>query len=308
MTGPTRPLPTSVARLVLLAGLATVLLLSPAAIAQEGNHTDGEDGHEHRTLEAGEDVDTRLVAAVAGGAALVTFGGGMLVLAGRRISDLRIHLLLGITGGLLLSIAFVDLLPAALESDHSTRWTMALALLGLLGLHLAVGERHAHDHGAHGAHAHHETSPVHSGQLALVAFLALAVHRLVDGLVLPAAFAADTSAGLAAAGGILLHQLPDGIAGASLFVAAGWSKGDVAKGLAALALFTPVGAGVGLFLTGISGILAHLIGLAAVTFIFVALAELLPELESPRYRWVVAGGFVIGYGLLVLLELASGHV
>lgn len=293
----------------LAAALGLLLLLAPASLSQEANHTAGEDGHEHRVLEPGEEVDRQLVAIVAAGAAIAMFAGGMLVLAGKRISELRIHLLLGITGGLLLSIAFVDLLPAALEADHDARWTMALALLGLLALHLVLGDRHGHEHtqpsdGAAPA-SHHETSPAHSGQLAIIAFLALAFHRLVDGIVLPAAFAADTSAGLAAAGGVLLHQVPGGVAGASLFVAAGWSKLDVAKGLAGLAIITPIGAGLGLFLTGIAGILGHLIGLAAATFVFVALAELLPELESPRYRWVVAGGFVIGYGLLVLLQVAT---
>ncbi len=290
-----------------LLALCLLVALSPAAAAQDDHSADG-DGHDHRVLEPGETVDGQLVALAAGGAAVAMFAGGMIVLAGRRISDLRIHLLLGITGGLLLSIAFIDLLPAALEADHSTRWTMALALLGLLALHLVLGDRHGHTPGDHdGApHAHHDTSPAHSGQLALIAFLALAFHRLVDGLVLPAAFAADASAGLAAAGGVLLHQVPGGVAGASLFVAAGWSKVDVAKGLAGLAIITPIGAGLGLFLTGLSGLVGHLIALAAATFVFVALAELLPELESPRYRWVVAGGFVVGYGLLILLQLTTG--
>lgn len=57
--------------------------------------------------------------------------------------------------------------------------------------------------------------------------------------------------------------------------------------------------------------MGHLIGLAAATFIFIALAELLPELGARQFRRVVIVGVVIGYiaaiGLETLASLVGGH-
>ena len=249
-------------------------------------------------------------------AGLATLAAGLLALAGRTISERRIHLLLGVTAGLLLAIALIDLIPEAIEIEENAVFTVAFGILGLFVIKWASGS-HGHGHG-HGDHAHdgHAHAHPHAGtggvaRLALLAFFALGFHRLVDGLVLPAGFEVGGATGIAAAGAILAHQFPDGIAGASVFLAAGWSRRKVALGVGVLAILTPVGTLLGLTFLGLSGLIGHLIALAAATFIFIALAELLPELNAPQFRRVVIVGVVIGYAAALVLEtiasLFGGH-
>lgn len=249
-------------------------------------------------------------------AGLATLAAGLLALAGRTISERRVHLLLGITAGLLLAIALIDLVPEAIELEENAVFTLAFGILGLFIIKWVSGS-HSHGHGnahAHDAHAHdHPHIQAKSGvaRLALLAFFALGFHRLVDGVVLPAGFEIGGTTGFAAAGAILAHQFPDGIAGASVFLAAGWSRKRVALGVGVLAALTPVGTLLGLTVLGLAGLIGHLIALAAATFIFIALAELLPELGSPQFRRVVLIGVVIGYaaalGLEYIASLFGGH-
>ncbi|HLE97711.1 MAG TPA: ZIP family metal transporter [Candidatus Thermoplasmatota archaeon] len=245
------------------------------------------------------------VAFVALGAAAVTLLAGVLVLVGRPTSERRVHLLLGATAGLLLAVALLDLVPEAIELEPDAGVTMAAGVLALFLVrwltgghdHTHGGEDDGHGHGGHGGRA---------ARLAVLAAVALGFHRLVDGFVLPATLGLESAAGLAAAAAILVHQFPDGIAAATLFVAAGWRRARTVRGVAVLAVLTPLGALVGLLLADISGFAGHLVALAAASFIFIALAELLPELRSHAQRHVVGIGFLLGYAGGFLVE-RLGH-
>ncbi|MEK6986206.1 MAG: ZIP family metal transporter [Candidatus Thermoplasmatota archaeon] len=243
-------------------------------------------------------------------AGAITLAAGAVVLAGRTISQRRIHFLLGATAGLLLAIAMLDLVPEALELSPEAPYTIVLALLVLfLVRHFFAGE-HNHSGSGHGSHGHgasehdqhgRERVASHAGGLAILAFFALGFHRFVDGLILPAAFELDNAVGLAAAGAVLIHQFPDGIAAASLFLAAGWKRSRVLLGIAVMAALTPVGSLLGLTIIEEGALVGHLIALAAATFIFIALAELLPELRAREQRAPVGIGFGVGYVVAFLI-------
>lgn len=258
-------------------------------------------------------------------AGIVTLIAGLMVLAGKSISEKRAHLLLGGTAGLLLAVALVDLVPEALHEAENAGWTIALGLLALVSIRWITGERsHAHGHSPHPEgdeheHGEHtpETHPAHQaelrmGRLAVIAFVALLFHRIVDGLALPGAFAAGGAVGITAGAAILVHQFPDGLAAASIFVGSGWKRAKSLKSVGILSFATPVGAIIGLGFATIAGFLPHMLALAAATFIFIALSELLPELRKPEYRWTVATGFLIGYALTFAIgyvaDLAGVHV
>ena len=265
-----------------------------------------DDGHGHD--EEGE-IKTLYVILIAIGAAIVTFLAGILPLIGKALAPQRLHLFLGITAGLLLSIAMVDLIPEAIEEGGgSVAWTVALGILILYGVKHLAGETHSHaDHGEHPSHhapdAEDDHTDPHAGRFAAVAFGALLFHRLVDGLALPGAFASGGDVGFAASSAILIHQFPDGLAAASVFLGAGWQRKKILLAVAGLAFATPLGSLAGLAFAGIDGALPHLLALAAATFIFIALAELLPELRAKQYRFIVVVGFLLGYGLTFGIEL-----
>ena len=238
-------------------------------------------------------------------AALVTLVAGFLPLWGRTATGPRLHFLLGITAGLLLTTAFVDLIPEALRGGRPVGWTMALAFLALYASEWAVG---VHGHGADGGDEGMRTPSDdrhfqrHAPNLPLVAFVALALHRGVDGLTLPAAFQLGEATGIAAGSAVLIHQFPDGFAAAVLFLARGWSRERVVAAVIALAISTPLGALAGAELVSLPGWLPHVVGLAGVTFVFIAVAELMPELHHGPHKVAVSLGLVLGYVATYVVE------
>jgi len=242
-------------------------------------------------------------------AAGATMAAGLMILLNRKVGEQQLHLLLGATAGLLLACAFVDLIPAAFElsSDHSPiGWTIALGFLALYAIEWAVG---IHGHGGHGTEEGHEDVHAHRHgmRLPLIAFFALSLHRIVDGLAMPTAFAVSPGTGFTAGAAILAHQFPDGLVAVSLFLASGWGRRRVIGSLFIIAALTPLGAIIGLLLLGIPSWQPHLLALTAATFIFISAAELLPELHNGPYKKTVAAGFVFGYGIAYMIELLAGH-
>lgn len=239
-------------------------------------------------------------------AALITFGAGVLPLAGQTATGKRLHFFLGMTAGLLLTTAFVSLIPEALQGDRSVGWTIAMGFLALYAAEWMVG---VHGHGGgQGEEAMPEDTHFHRSapSLPAVAFAALALHRAVDGLTLPAAFQVDQATGLTAGAAVLIHQFPDGFAAAVLFLAGGWSRRRTLAAVSALALFTPLGTLVGTVLVGVPGWVPHVVGLAAVTFIFIAVAELMPELHHGPHKQAVGIGLALGYVVAYGIERFGG--
>lgn len=242
-------------------------------------------------------------------ASVATFGGGLVVLAGRQVSERRLHFLLGVTAGLLLAIAIADLVPEAVALSPSAPWTVALGVAGLYGLRWLWGG-HGHGHGESKAgdradHVHDHGGGAHVTRLAWVTFGALALHTFIDGVVLPAALELDAATAWTVLGAIMAHVFPDGMAGATVFLAAAWPRRRAFQGVSAIALFVPLGALAGLALLVLPGVVAHLVALAAATFIFIALSELVPELQQSQHRAVVGVGFLAGYGLAFTVELLA---
>lgn len=251
-----------------------------------------------------------VVILIAIGAGIVTMVAGLLVLIGKSISPRRLHLFLGLTAGLLMALAVTDLIPEAIEEGgEGVAITIALSLLVLYLIKSLAGE---HSHGDDGEEHHHEGEghghgevATHSAQFAAVAFVALLIHRLVDGLALPGAFAAGDAVGFAASSAILIHQFPDGLAAASVFLATGWRRKRVIATVAILAVATPIGSLVGLAIASFESFLPYLLGIAAATFLFIALAELLPELRAKRFRGVVVTGVILGYVAAAFIEVIA---
>jgi zinc transporter ZupT len=244
---------------------------------------------------------------VAAGAALVTLTAGLLPLFGLGGSGRRLHFFLGVTAGLLLTSAFVNLIPVALAADGEVGWTIALGFLALYGVEWAVG---VHGHGG-GEGATVGAADTHfqraAPALPVVAFTALAVHRAIDGLTLPAAFQVGRAPGLMAGGAVLIHQFPDGFAASVLFLAGGWSRRRIVASLVALAISTPLGTLLGSALVTVPGWVPHLMGLAGVTFVFIAVAELMPELHHGPHKWMVGFGLLIGYALAYVIAGVGGN-
>lgn len=179
--------------------------------------------------------------------------------------------------GVLLAFAFTSLLPEAahlgLEPEQAGQWLLGGVVVFFL-LEKAALWRHEHHHG-HGA-------PVHPPQVSMIV-LGDGLHNFVDGVLIAAAFLVDPLLGWTTAIAILAHELPQEIGDFMVLLSAGVSK---ARALALNAL-----SGGAMVLGGVAGYAAledaqaavpYVIVVAAASFIYIAVADLVPELHRQR--------------------------
>ena len=213
-----------------------------------------------------------------------------------KINELTLHLMLGASAGILLGISFFDIIPEAYKLNIETAGIgVALGFLTLLVVEhfLLKAGSHAHGHKSGKEHIH----PF--GTLALGGMIA---HGLIDGFVIPLGFSAGPEIGIVVGLAIALHQIPDSFVAASVSLGAGFSKKNSMLSIILTALDTPIGIIVGLMFLGTGSWLVPIgLGFAAGTFIFVAAADLIPELQHTEKRTSVIISIIAGLLLVALL-------
>jgi len=243
--------------------------------------------------------------------------------------------LLSLAAGALLATAFMRLLPEAFEQSVSVgvsaQMLFAVLLMGLVFFflldkaelwhhghehghtHDPVHE-HAHDH-THAHHHHHNHSETHhhhhhsGGSWAVL--LGDSVHAFGDGILIAAAFVADTRLGVAAALAVMAHEVPHHVGD---LVVLRQSLGNAKAALIKLSLsgsVTALGGLVGYLLVGaLQEYLPLFLVVAASSFIYVALADLIPQLQkrlSPRQTAAQVAWLFAGIALVVALGEWAQH-
>jgi zinc and cadmium transporter len=130
------------------------------------------------------------------------------------------------------------------------------------------------------------------------------VHNFCDGVIIAAAFLADPRLGLVTALAIMAHEIPQEAGDFIVLLNAGFSKSkallfNAMSGLAAVA-----GGVLGYYLVGPwQWLLPYLLVVASSSFVYVAVADLLPQLQQrlswretvAQVAWLLAGlALVVG--------------
>lgn len=207
--------------------------------------------------------------------------------------------------GVLLAFAFTSLLPEALhlglEPEQAGQWLLA-ALVAFFLLEKAALWRHDHQHDDAGSVAPHRP------QVTMIV-LGDGLHNFVDGVLIAAAFLADPALGWVTALAIMAHELPQEIGDFMILLNAGVTK-TRALILNALSGGTMVLGGVAGYvaLDGVQSAVPYALVVAAASFVYIAVADLVPELHrhrrikdaSAQLLLMLAGvGTVYSIGLIV---------
>ena len=201
--------------------------------------------------------------------------------------------------GTMLAAALLDILPEAFAlapQDHDALFaTLLVALLAFYLLERAALWRHAHpdvhshEAHAHDAHAHshaHDAHDAHAGPsqgAAWVVLLGDGVHNFVDGVLIAAAFLADPWLGVTTTLAVIAHEVPQELGDFVLLMSAGWSKRKALLANAASSLGSVLGGVLGwLALDGARGALPYALAVAAASFLYIAVADLMPLLHRRR--------------------------
>ncbi|MEY4883948.1 MAG: hypothetical protein RIS34_1802 [Pseudomonadota bacterium] len=221
--------------------------------------------------------------------------------------------MLSLAAGALLATAFMHLLPEAFESRVEAHDLFMTLLIGLVFFFLLDkaelwhhGHEHHHDAGtadhdpAHG-HAH---APARSGSWAVLT--GDSVHCFGDGILIASAFMADIRLGVIASLAVLAHEVPHHM-GDLMVLRSGASNKQAALVKVSLAgAVTAIGGLVGFWLVEqLQGYLPYFLVVASSSFVYVALADLIPQLQkrltavqtAAQIAWLLAG--------IVLVTLVS---
>jgi zinc and cadmium transporter len=198
--------------------------------------------------------------------------------------------------GTLLGVALMDLLPESLESLPPTR-VFGAVLVGIIVFFIfekLVLWRHCHtDH-----------CEVHTTAAPLI-LVGDSVHNFIDGAAIAAATFVSVPLGITTALAVATHEIPQEVGDFAILLSAGYSR---MKALW-LNILSGVSAAGGVLLAGFAAehapnILPYFLPLAAASFLYVAMSDLIPSLhrgpfEGNALRQVVA----VGAGILTVVLL-----
>jgi len=179
--------------------------------------------------------------------------------------------------GVLLGFALTDLLPEAVHLGLDITelgWVLVAGIMGFFLLEKLALWRHDH-----------ATLFGRTQDKPIVAMIIIgdSMHNFVDGILLAAAFLTDWKLGWAAAIAITAHEIPQEISDFMVLLDAGVKKGRALFLNAISGAAMTVGGVVGwLSLSNAQAAIPYVLTMAAASFIYIAVADLVPELHHHR--------------------------
>ena len=228
--------------------------------------------------------------------------------------------MLSMAAGALLATAFMHLLPEAFESEadvHDLFLTLLVGLVFFFLLDKAELWHHGHEHGAHAHghhdhdnHDHHHAHDHTSGGWAVLA--GDSVHCFGDGVLIASAFMADVRLGVIASIAVLAHEVPHHMGDLIVLRATATDRRAALVKVSMAGSVTALGGVLGYWLVDqLQDYLPYFLVVASSSFIYVALADLIPQLQkrlqaretATQIAWLLGG-----IGLVMLVShLAHGQ-
>ena len=205
--------------------------------------------------------------------------GGLLVASGiLLINDSRraqlIPWLVSYAVGALLGVSMLAILPTALEELPSARvfGTLLAGILAFFVLEKLVLWRHCHTHDCE----------VHDGSVFPV-LVGDAFHNFVDGALIAVAVATSVPLGVTTAVAIAAHEIPQEVGDFAILLHAGYSRRRALLLNAMSGLASGAGALLALGAVNVVPVVKpYCLALAAASFLYVAMADLIPGLHRGR--------------------------
>lgn len=246
-----------------------------------------------------------------GGILSVVVASSFLLLSDGARSRALPHLV-SLATGALLGAAFLGLLPHAMEGEgveHYHHITMAVlgGILGFFLLEKMVLWRHCHSdhceaHGPDDDHAHFAPA----GSLVLIGD---SVHNLVDGVLIAAAFMTDFTLGVVTTLAVATHEIPQELGDFIILLHSGFSRAKALLFNVLSSLTTVVGGVTAyFFLQEMQSLLPYVLAVAAASFIYVAVADLIPTLHKRTHFKATLQQIILISAGVVIIYLAHSSI
>ena len=248
----------------------------------------------------------------------VTALGAAVVFLFKSFSQKVLDTMLGFAAGVMIAASFWSLLAPAIrlanEVNNLPSWIPAGSGFMLGGLSLWLLNKYL-------PHLHPTLAPdkkegVKSKlQRSILLVLAITLHNIPEGLAVGVSFGAASldlkgasiGSAVALAIGIGLQNFPEGTSVSVPLRREGYSRGRSFWYGQLSGIVEPVGAVLGaLLVTEIRPILPYALSFAAGAMIFVVVEELIPESQMEKNKNLATLGALIGFTLMMILDVALG--
>ena len=227
--------------------------------------------------------------------------------------------LLSLAAGALMATSFMHLLPEAFESQAGAKALFSTLLVGLVFFflldkaelwhhghehHHGSAHDHDHEHDQEAAAAGHQHREPRSGGWAVLT--GDSVHCFGDGILIASAFIADMRLGLVASLAVLAHEVPHHIGDLMVLRQTSRNQGAALVKVSLAGAATTLGGVIGWWLVDqLHDYLPYFLVVASSSFIYVALADLIPQLQkrlSARETLAQIFWLLVGIGLVTLVS------
>jgi len=252
---------------------------------------------------------------------LATLAGGVLsVLIAAALTVHVLHRvvkgLVSLSAGMLLGTALLLVLPEAFEGSAKPQALFVTLLVGLMFFFLlekAELYRHGHHHEGDDPHHHHDHGfdAEQAGRGGWSVLVGDSIHNFCDGVIIAAAFLADTRLGIGTAMAIIAHEIPQEVGDYVVLLNAGFSRARALLYNAISGLAAVLGGVLGYFIVGPwEALFPYLLVVASSSFIYVAVADLLPQLQRrlPLRETLVQIAWIAGgLGFAFWMQATHSH-
>jgi zinc and cadmium transporter len=231
--------------------------------------------------------------------------GGVLSVAGAAALALSaptawVPMLISYAIGALLGAVFLNILPEALELAQSPGQLTGTVLFGILlffVLEKLVLWRHCHQERCE---AHDPLGEAHDhGRSGMMIMVGDTFHNFVDGIIIAAAFLTNVQLGIVTALAIIAHEIPQEVGDFLILLHSGYSRRQALLFNLLSSTATLAGGIMAYYaLQHMQGMMPLLLGLAAASMIYVAVADLIPGLHRrPELNATVQQVSLIALGI-----------
>jgi zinc and cadmium transporter len=207
--------------------------------------------------------------------------------------------------GALLGDAFIHLIPESLANgDGSLR--ASLLILGGMLVFFVVEKLLRHWHGP--LHAQHHPGSIARPALAGINIIGDAIHNFIDGVLIAGSYLVSPALGVTTTAAVLLHEIPQELGDFGILIHSGLGVRRAALLNLASASAAVLGTVVALIAGSVMGeaVPAVLVPVTAGGFVYIAAADLIPELQHDRtVRALVVQASLIALGIGVMGALAA---
>ena len=228
---------------------------------------------------------------------LIAFVGIFTFLLKQELLNRALLVLVALSTGALLGGAFLHLLPEAIEEKGARLEIFLYLLLGFsifFVLEQFLQWRHQH------------TATPQVKPFSYLILVSDAVHNFIDGLIIAASFVTSLPLGIATTLAVALHEIPQELGDFAVLVYGGFGRKRALTFNFATAITAILGGIVGYLASSVMQTsIIYLLPFAAGNFIYIAAADLIPEIKHQvnlRRSILHFGVFIIGIAIMLMVK------